>query len=161
MLYILNLHNAVYQLHFSKPGKHTVTVAKECLKCTIHFLITLQFSSKIEFSWIGWLTSLTRCFSMIATQENPLGKGGFPDPASHKGHTLKTLWGDKPVYFKGSLSLFHTRMCQGLDIRWNDDVVFLFLLPLSERSVSRTFHVTRLTLRQVGLKQNLQDPEAA
>lgn len=50
MLYILNLHNAVYQLHVNKPGKHTVTMAKKCLKRTILFFITLQFSSKMEFS---------------------------------------------------------------------------------------------------------------
>ena len=37
MLYILNLHSAVYQLHFKKPGEHTVTVAKKCLNRTIHF----------------------------------------------------------------------------------------------------------------------------
>lgn len=36
---------------------------------------------------------------------------------------------------------------------------FVFLLSLSE--LSRTFHVIHLKLRQVGLKQNLQDPEAA
>lgn len=36
---------------------------------------------------------------------------------------------------------------------------FIFLLSLSE--LSRTFHVIHLKLRQVGLTQNLQDPEAA
>lgn len=37
---------------------------------------------------------------------------------------------------------------------------FIFLLSLSEWSVSRTFHVIHLKLRQASLRQNLQDPEA-
>ena len=49
MLYILNLHNAVYQLHVNKPGKHTVTMAKKCLKRTIRFLSPFSFHPKWNF----------------------------------------------------------------------------------------------------------------
>ena len=66
---------------------------------------------------------------MITMQENQLGKGRFPDPASHTGHTLKTLWGDKNSLFQGVIEpLPHMRVSgtRHLMERWRCFSYFFF-----------------------------------